>query len=76
MPGGLSPSEITAYWRDGVIFPISVLSAARVSELPRKFEALKQSLGGRPRRSAMIAAVQDKIGKALPDQVTHLPRQW
>lgn len=48
MPGSLSPSQITAYWRDGVIFPISVLSAARVAELRRKFEALEQSLGGTP----------------------------
>jgi non-haem Fe2+, alpha-ketoglutarate-dependent halogenase len=48
MAGSLSPSEIAAYWRDGVIFPISVLSAARVSELRRAFEALEQSLGGRP----------------------------
>jgi ectoine hydroxylase-related dioxygenase (phytanoyl-CoA dioxygenase family) len=42
---GLSPSEIEAYERDGLIFPIAVLPAARVTASRRAFEDLDESLG-------------------------------
>jgi non-heme Fe2+,alpha-ketoglutarate-dependent halogenase len=48
MHGGLSPSGVEAYRRDGIVFPIAVLSAARTLALRSAFEVLEESLGGRP----------------------------
>ena len=45
---GLSPSRIEVYHRDGIVFPIAVLSAARTLALRGAFEALEEGLGGRP----------------------------
>jgi hypothetical protein len=42
---GLSTSEIEAYERDGLIFPIAVLPTARVTALRRAFEELDEGLG-------------------------------
>jgi non-haem Fe2+, alpha-ketoglutarate-dependent halogenase len=44
----LSRSQITAYHRDGVVFPVSVLPETRTLALRQAFEALEQSLGGKP----------------------------
>jgi hypothetical protein len=49
MHGGLSPSLIQAYHRDGIAFPIAVLPPARVAALRRSFEELEASLGEPPR---------------------------
>src|SRR6266508_981362 len=48
MHQGLSTSEIRAYVRDGILFPVQVLPVARASALRRAFEDLEESLGGRP----------------------------
>jgi non-heme Fe2+,alpha-ketoglutarate-dependent halogenase len=45
---GLSASAIETYHRDGIVFPVAVLPAARVSELRRSFEALEASLTRNP----------------------------
>jgi non-haem Fe2+, alpha-ketoglutarate-dependent halogenase len=48
MSGGLSPLEIEAYHRDGILFPIAVFPPARTLQLRRSFDALEAGLGGRP----------------------------
>jgi non-heme Fe2+,alpha-ketoglutarate-dependent halogenase len=48
MQRALSPAELAAYQRDGVVFPLRALPAARTSALMRTFEELEDSLGGRP----------------------------
>jgi non-haem Fe2+, alpha-ketoglutarate-dependent halogenase len=49
---GLSPSQIEAYERDGLVFPIAVLPADRVTALRCAFDDLDQTLGatGEPMR--------------------------
>jgi Phytanoyl-CoA dioxygenase (PhyH) len=48
MDRGLSRSQVEAYRRDGIVFPIAVLSQARAAALRRAYEALEAGLGGRP----------------------------
>jgi non-haem Fe2+, alpha-ketoglutarate-dependent halogenase len=48
--GGLSQTQIDAYHRDGIIFPIKVLSIARSIALRRSFDLLDKILNGRPAR--------------------------
>jgi len=48
MDAGLSPSQIEAYERDGVVFPVAVLPPDRTAVLRLAFETLEASLGGRP----------------------------
>jgi non-haem Fe2+, alpha-ketoglutarate-dependent halogenase len=43
---GLAASEVEAYHRDGILFPIAVFSSGRVFELRRTFEALETGLNG------------------------------
>ena len=45
---GLSPSEVEAYHRDGIVFPIAALPPARAAALRHAFETLEAGLGGRP----------------------------
>src|ERR1700730_1741323 len=49
MHGGLTASQIQAYHRDGITFPIAVLPPSRASALRSIFEDLETSLGGPPR---------------------------
>jgi non-haem Fe2+, alpha-ketoglutarate-dependent halogenase len=49
MHGGLSSSLFRAFRRDGIAFPIRVLSPARASALRGAFEALEAGIGGPPR---------------------------
>jgi non-heme Fe2+,alpha-ketoglutarate-dependent halogenase len=44
----LSPSEIEAYDRDGVVFPVAVLWPTRTAVFRLAFETLEAGLGGRP----------------------------
>jgi ectoine hydroxylase-related dioxygenase (phytanoyl-CoA dioxygenase family) len=48
MPKALSPAEVTRYQRDGVLFPIPVLSTTDVERFRRAFYALEARLGGKP----------------------------
>jgi ectoine hydroxylase-related dioxygenase (phytanoyl-CoA dioxygenase family) len=46
MPKVLTQEQVDAYWRDGCIFPIRVMSAADAAELRRRLEAFEAETGG------------------------------
>ena len=46
MPKILTQEQVDAYWRDGCIFPIRVMSAADAGELRRRLEAFEAETGG------------------------------
>lgn len=46
MPKILTQEQVDAYWRDGCIFPIRVMSAADARELRERLEAFESEQGG------------------------------
>ncbi len=46
MPKILTQSQIDAYWRDGCIFPIRVMSEAQAAAFRARLEAFEKSAGG------------------------------
>jgi non-heme Fe2+,alpha-ketoglutarate-dependent halogenase len=56
MPRILSETQIAAYARDGVAFPIRIMSADQARDLRRKFEALEDAIGGEAQARFRIKA--------------------
>jgi non-haem Fe2+, alpha-ketoglutarate-dependent halogenase len=48
MPHTLTPEQLDAYGRDGVLFPLSILSPAEISRFRRSFDELLAAWGGNP----------------------------
>ncbi len=46
MPKCLTQDQVDAYWRDGCVFPIRVMSAADAADLRRRLEAFEAENGG------------------------------
>jgi hypothetical protein len=46
MPRILTQEQVDAYWRDGCVFPVRVMSAADAAELRRRLEAFEAETGG------------------------------
>jgi hypothetical protein len=46
MPKFLTQDQVDAYWRDGCIFPIRVMSEAQAAELRGRLEAFEKQAGG------------------------------
>jgi hypothetical protein len=49
-----SPEQVEQYERDGILFPMSVLSQDEVSRFRSAFEDLESRLGGRPQHRQLI----------------------
>ncbi|MDA0349708.1 MAG: phytanoyl-CoA dioxygenase family protein [Verrucomicrobia bacterium] len=49
MPPTLTPQQVSSYERDGILFPIDVLSPAEVSRMANGLSEIEQRMGGKPK---------------------------
>ena len=54
MPTFLNQAQIDAFWRDGCIFPIRVMSESAAADLRARLEAFEQETGGREKAAEIV----------------------